>query len=55
MPRRVKFTPYARRVEYAGHGRHHATARRSPGKWLSSRLRDLGQFLFGELTLGELA
>lgn len=54
MPRRVKPTPYARRVDYAGHGRHHAKVSRSPGKWLLSRLRDAGEFLYGSLTLGEV-
>lgn len=40
-------TPYARRVEYAGHGRHHATVSRRPGAWAVSLLRSLGDALFG--------
>jgi hypothetical protein len=47
MPRNRRFVPYARRVEYAGHGRHHATAQRRPGAWLLSKLRDAGDALFG--------
>jgi hypothetical protein len=47
MPRSTRFVPYARRVDYAGHGRHHAKASRRPSAWAVSLLRDLGDALFG--------
>jgi hypothetical protein len=50
MARSQRFTPYARRVEYAGHGRHHAKASRRPTAWAVSLLRDLGDVLFGAFT-----
>jgi hypothetical protein len=45
--RSPRFVPYARRVDYAGHGRHHVSHSRRPGAWLASRFRDLGDVLFG--------
>ena len=38
-------TPYARRVEYAGRGRHHVSRTRRPIAWALSKLRDLGDTL----------
>lgn len=45
--RAEKFVPYARRVAYAGSGRHHASRSRRPGAWLRSVLRDAGDWAFG--------
>lgn len=42
-----RFVPYARRVEYAGHGRHHVNRSRRPGAWLVSLFRDAGDALVG--------
>lgn len=42
-----RFVPYARRVEYAGHGRHHASHSRRPVAWIASLLRDAGDWAFG--------
>jgi len=47
MARSPRFVPYARRVEYAGHGRHHASAQRRPLAWALSKLRDAGDALWG--------
>lgn len=45
--------PYAERVRYAGNGRHHASRTRRPGAWLRSRLRDLGDALFGAFRMAD--
>lgn len=45
--RAERFVPYARRVSYAGSGRHHASRRRRPLAWARSVLRDAGDFVFG--------
>lgn len=45
--RAERFVPYARRVSYAGSGRHHVSRSRRPGAWLASKLRDAGDFLLG--------
>jgi hypothetical protein len=45
--RAEKFVPYARRVAYAGKGRHHASRTRRPGAWIRSKLRDAGDWAFG--------
>ena len=39
--------PYAHRLAYAGSGRHHAKPTKSPVSWFASKLRDLGDALFG--------
>jgi hypothetical protein len=46
-----RFVPYAERLAYAGNGRHHASARRAPGKWALSMLREIGDRLFGALAV----
>jgi hypothetical protein len=50
MPRR-RFVPYARRVEYAGTGRHHVNHSRRPGAWLVSLFRDAGDWAFGAFSM----
>ena len=47
MPFSPNFVPYARRVEYAGRGRHHVSRTRRPFAWALSKLRDAGDALFG--------
>lgn len=47
-PKRAQtLVPYAERVRYAGSGRHHASRSRRPLAWVSSRLRDAGDWAFG--------
>lgn len=53
--RAEKFVPYARRVSYAGKGRHHASRSRRPVAWVRSLLRDLGDSLIGAFTAPEEA
>jgi hypothetical protein len=50
MARSPRFIPYARRVEYAGHGSHHAKVSRRPLAWAVSLLRDMGDALWGAFT-----
>jgi hypothetical protein len=47
MSRSPRFVPYARRVEYAGTGRHHATRSRRPWAWAVSLFRDAADSLVG--------
>lgn len=52
-PRARKWVPYAERVAYAGNGRHHATRETRTLAWAVSRLRDLGDSLFGAFVMGD--
>lgn len=45
--RAQRFVPYARRLEYAGKGRHHAKRSNRPLAWAASKLRDAGDVAFG--------
>lgn len=53
-PKRAEpFVPYARRVAYAGSGRHHASRSRRPAAWALSVLRDAGDVLFGSFRMAD--
>lgn len=49
-PQRARpFVPYAERVAYSesGKARHRVSVRRSPLRWVSSTLREIGESLIG--------
>lgn len=51
MPRTRRFVPYARRVEYAGHGRHHTSVSRRPVAWAVSLFRDALDRIVGDFVM----